>query len=156
MLTLIRANWRTVSTALLLATFAGTVGLCLYQHFAGSCCRAVTRRNADTATTDTGPIACRLDALTATERAREGELLHAQMGAVEEVRELPDGYAYRFAASDGLFRQTAERITLEHRCCPFLSFSLEWAGDSVPWLHVTGRDGAKEFLEATFGAARAG
>jgi hypothetical protein len=103
-----------------------------------------------TMTTDAAPIACRLNALTKEERHREGELLQEHLGAVRETRELPDGYAYRFDSNDGLFRRLAELVTLEHRCCPFLTFRLEWTGDGDPWLHVTGGPGAKEFVRSTF------
>lgn len=96
------------------------------------------------------PIACRLNALSKEERQREGELLQEHLAAVRQTKELPDGYAYRFESNDGLFRRLAELVTLEHRCCPFLTFRLEWAGQSEPWLHVTGGQGAKEFIASTF------
>src|SRR5204862_15580 len=38
--------------------------------------------------------ACCLDALSDADRAREHELLREHVRAVQEVRELPDGYAY--------------------------------------------------------------
>ncbi len=95
------------------------------------------------------PIACCLDALSKEERQREGALLEEHLAAVKETKELPDGYAYRFEADDGIFRRLAELVTLEHRCCPFLTFRLEWAGEGDPWLHVTGQ-GAKEFVASTF------
>lgn len=114
-----------------------------------------TQKNGDSAMkTDAVPIACRLSALTKEEREREADLLREHRGAVREVRELPDGYAYRFASNDGLFRRLAELVTLERRCCPFLTFELEWGGDADPWLRVTGGPAAKEFVYATFGPPR--
>jgi hypothetical protein len=37
-------------------------------------------------------------------------------------------------------------IVLEHRCCPFLKFTLELTDESEVWLSVTGPDGVKAFL----------
>lgn len=45
----------------------------------------------------------------------------------------------------------AELVALEHRCCPFRHFELEWArGKSEPWLHIRGGARAKEFVKDTF------
>lgn len=97
------------------------------------------------------PIACRLDVFTDAERSREGELLQEHLSSVLEVRELDDGYAFRYAADPAFFARMAELVTLEHRCCPFLNFNLKWAGtEESPWLHVTGSPAAKSFLWDAF------
>ena len=45
----------------------------------------------------------------------------------------------------------AELVGLEHRCCPFLDFRLEWRGqEETPWLLVTGSARAKAFVKGTF------
>lgn len=45
----------------------------------------------------------------------------------------------------------AELVALEHRCCPFLDFELEWArADSAPWLHIRGGARVKDFVLETF------
>lgn len=71
--------------------------------------------------------------------------------AARERRELPDGYAIAFAADPQLFRDLAEWITLERRCCPFLTLGLEWSADDVVWLRLTGGPGVKEFLATAGG-----
>src|SRR5262245_38186342 len=80
--------------------------------------------------TDTRPVAlvCRLDALDAADRARHAALRAQLDAAVEAVDELPDGYALRCRADAAVFTSTAEWITLERRCCPFLDFALAWSG----------------------------
>lgn len=97
------------------------------------------------------PIACRLGALTAADRAREHDLLDEHLRAVTEVRERADGYSFRYPDDAALFGRMSELVALEHRCCPFLNFSLEWPGaDGPPWLHVTGGERVKPFVRDTF------
>jgi hypothetical protein len=97
------------------------------------------------------PIACRLDVFTDSERVREAELLQEHLASVVEIQERPDGYSFRYPADPALFARMAELVSLEHRCCPFLDFHLEWAGaDASPWLHVTGSAAAKEFIGDAF------
>ena len=99
------------------------------------------------------PIACRLSALTPTQRTREGELLREHLASILETREREDGYSFRYPSDPALFPRLAELVTLEHRCCPFLDFRLEWAGaEESPWLHVLGGARAKAFVKDTFGA----
>lgn len=98
------------------------------------------------------PIACVLNALTPQERAREAALLGEHLASVRETRERDDGYSFRYPSDPALFQRMAELVTLEHRCCPFLDFRLEWAGEEeAPWLHVTGGARVKEFVAETFG-----
>lgn len=97
------------------------------------------------------PIACRLDALTAAERGREAELLREHLASVVETRERHDGYAFRYSSDPALFARMAELVSLEHRCCPFLDFGLEWAGtEDAPWLRITGGARVKSFVSRTF------
>lgn len=65
---------------------------------------------------------------------------------VQERRDLPDGYAFRFEpdAREGLARFVAN----ERRCCPFLSFTISAAGPSHVWLEIAGPTGTREFLAA--------
>lgn len=98
------------------------------------------------------PIACDLTAMTAEQRARR-QILARQMHAVtKEVRELPDGYAFRFSAEPELCLTLAEFMTFERLCCPFFTFILELEHEGGPmWLRLTGRDGVKQFLRAELG-----
>lgn len=97
------------------------------------------------------PIACVLEALTPDQRKREGTLLDEHLRAVEEVAEREDGYSFRYGPDVSLFARMAELVALEHRCCPFLDFQLEWRGaDRPPWLHVGGGARVKPFVRDTF------
>lgn len=99
------------------------------------------------------PIACVMNSLTPEERRREGELLELHLDSIRERRERPDGYSFRYSEDPALFSKIAELVSLEHRCCPFLDFQLQWAGaESAPWLHVTGGARVKPFVADTFGS----
>lgn len=87
------------------------------------------------------PFACVMTDLTPGEKALTFELLDKLKAAKREIPELSDGFAFRYAMSPELFRQIAEFITYEHRCCPFFDFNLtvEREGGDM-WLKLTGRE----------------
>jgi hypothetical protein len=94
------------------------------------------------------PIACRVSALDKAQRKRQQELLRLVRASAQATQDLSDGYAFRLAADPALFRQAAEWVTLERRCCPFLEFGLEWRKDDTVWIRLTGGPGVKDFLAA--------
>lgn len=101
---------------------------------------------------DDSVFACRLDALDAAERARHKALSVQLHDKVEEVKELADGYGFRYLADAGTILSVAEWVTLERRCCPFFNFALEIGGENESaWLRITGREGVKEFLRSELG-----
>jgi hypothetical protein len=98
------------------------------------------------------PIACNLNALNREQRRRHQSLTAQLRAAVRETRELPDGYSFRLPSDEATFQMTAEWITLERRCCPFLAFGLEAGRENGPiWLSLTGREGVKPFLKIELG-----
>ena len=96
------------------------------------------------------PIFCRPTVLTPDERELSKALRSELASATREVIELADGYAFLYPPRAALFQKAAEWISLERRCCPFLTFELAWgSGDDTPSrLSVTGPIGAKEFMAA--------
>ncbi len=96
------------------------------------------------------PIACDLTAIDAGARDHHISLTHRMLAAVQELRDLPDGYAMRLPSE--LLLTAAEYISRERLCCPFLRFNLEIEpeGDAL-WLSMTGRNGVKEFLQVELG-----
>jgi hypothetical protein len=58
---------------------------------------------------------------------RSEELAGGLFTPVEEVVELPESYAYRFAGADSPLESMLEFIAAERRCCPFLSFEIALA-----------------------------
>jgi hypothetical protein len=92
------------------------------------------------------PIACDLTAIPSEQRGRHEALATLMFGAVEQKRELADGYAYQLPVD--LWEQVAEWVMLERLCCPFLNFGLELRQDGEFWLTLSGSPGAKEILQA--------
>jgi hypothetical protein len=98
------------------------------------------------------PIACNLNALDKEQRRRHQSLTAQLRATVQETRELPDGYSLRLPSDEATIQRTAEWITLERRCCPFLAFGLEAGREGGPlWLSLTGREGVKPFLKIELG-----
>jgi hypothetical protein len=97
------------------------------------------------------PLACDLDAISAVDRPRYGELRRMLADAITSNRELPDGIAIQIAIEGMTLEHLAEWISFERKCCPFLEFRIDIAPKSGPvWLSLTGRAGVKEFLTQVF------
>ncbi|HYQ96344.1 MAG TPA: hypothetical protein VER38_04985 [Candidatus Eisenbacteria bacterium] len=99
---------------------------------------------------DASPLQCNLDALSPTERAHHAATLHKLGEKILERKELPDGYAYRFAWESDILEQFVEWIPLERACCPFLRFSIEVEPGNAVWLRLTGSAEVKEFIRFEF------
>jgi hypothetical protein len=96
------------------------------------------------------PIACDPTAIDAGHREVHLEAAgHLLRDGAMEVRELPDGYAFRYAAEQ--YPQVMEFIANERLCCPFFTFVVEVTPSQGPiWLRITGGDGVKAFMQAAF------
>jgi hypothetical protein len=94
------------------------------------------------------PLAGDLNAIPPEQRASHQALIERLMsGLALETRELIDGYAFRFMASDNL--EVAAYVANESFCCPFLAFEIEVGAErGLAWLRITGREGVKEFLRS--------
>src|ERR1700722_11583839 len=102
------------------------------------------------------PLACDLDAISASDRPRYNELRKMLAASAVAKRELPDGIAVQISTERMALAQLAEWIALERKCCPFFEFKIEVAPKSGPvWLSLTGRAGVKEFLAQAFGGGSA-
>ena len=104
---------------------------------------------------DTSPIACQRDAgaFDLEESERYKSLMEGMRSAIQEMKELPDGFAFRFPSDPHVIVDLAEWITLERRCCSFFKFALRVEPDDRPvWLSITGGEGVKEFLQTEISA----
>jgi hypothetical protein len=82
---------------------------------------------------------------------RSEELAGGLFTSVEEVVELPDGSAYRFAGDDSPLESMLEFIAAERRCCPFLSFEIAFEPHGGPlWLRMRGSPRVKAFIAEAF------
>ena len=101
--------------------------------------------------TKESPFACDMSALNEEERRRILALLERLKTGKQEVKELPDGYAFRYAMESETFREAAEFITYERLCCPFFDFELAAERENgAMWLRLRGREGVKDFIRTEF------
>ncbi|MBZ0290446.1 MAG: hypothetical protein K8I30_22665 [Anaerolineae bacterium] len=106
----------------------------------------------NTTPTDDLPIVCDPSGITAEQSKRWLEEIVPQVyKAVQEIRELPDGYAWRLPGETNILMLLAEDLSIERLCCPFLRYTLEIEpGRGDFWLSMTGGEGAKDFLRITY------
>src|SRR5689334_3270811 len=98
--------------------------------------------NHDQATrSDELPIAC---SLSAEERTQRGGVTRDLLGLAEEVRELADGYAFRFPGGEDWAVRLLDYVVFERRCCRFFTFALVFEpNQGAIWLHLRGPEGVK-------------
>lgn len=91
------------------------------------------------------PIACSLS--DSAFRARRNVVVPKIVPAIIETKELENGIAFTFPASDEWLLELAQFVIFERKCCPFLNFKLiiESNQPSI-WLELTGQMGTKEFI----------
>jgi len=95
-------------------------------------------------------IACNFSAIADDEREQHSRTAEAVFSAIDEVREVDDGYAFRLPAENAMITNAASFVARERLCCPFFHFSLEVTPNHGPvWLTLTGRDGVKAYVEDT-------
>lgn len=94
------------------------------------------------------PIQC-LPVLSAEELARRDVLTVELRKSVDHVVPIDDGYEVTF--SRPTLAELVEWISLERRCCPFLTFELVFLPDAGgELLRVVGGKGVREFLATAF------
>ena len=96
-------------------------------------------------------FACHIGAMTGEERKRWSVLLERLDAQKQEVREISDGFAFRFPADSATIKSVAEWITYERVCCPFFDFELKIERENAAiWLSLTGGEGVKDFIRSEF------
>ncbi len=105
----------------------------------------------DTTAINNLPIVCNPSALS-VEQSERWMIVGKQMyQAIQEVRELPNGFAFRLPSDPTMLMFVTEDLTIERLCCPFLYFTLEIGPEGTPlWLSFVGGEGVKEFLKISF------
>lgn len=98
------------------------------------------------------PFACDMTAIAADQRGAHIATIEELFRAVEEVRELPNGYAFHLSNEPQVILTAARFIALERLCCPFFGFALEIENEGgAVWFTLTGREGVKPFIMAEIG-----
>ncbi|PYS37591.1 MAG: hypothetical protein DMG14_20660 [Acidobacteria bacterium] len=98
------------------------------------------------------PIACTLSEPELRQRRKTIIDVFRKMRVT--VTELPDGYAYNFAATSEALTQVAQLVDMERQCCPFLKFNIVIEAGKAPMrLEVTGPEEAKKVIAQFFNFA---
>lgn len=85
-------------------------------------------------------------------RERKETVIASLKKQVLEKKELPNGYAFKFAGTDEIINELAEFVKSERSCCNFFTFDLSFSGDrKEAWLNLTGPEGAKEMISSELG-----
>jgi len=101
---------------------------------------------------DAPVFACNMMALTPNQRTQHIATSTHLFGTIQEVNELANGYAFRLPEAVDTLVETANFITYERLCCPFLGFTLVVEPhETGVWLQLTGAEGMKPFLQAELG-----
>jgi hypothetical protein len=111
--------------------------------------------SSDKVPTNEVPIACDPSAIAPDQQEYwVKEIVPKLYKAVQEIQELPDGYAFRLPNDSETLLLVAEDLNLERLCCPFIRYTLEIEPNKGPfWLRMTGGEGVKEFLWMAFETA---
>ena len=100
-------------------------------------------------------LACNMKAINSTERPRYDALTRKIKSAVRHQRELSEGYAWELDGKTVSIPEVAEWMTMERRCCPFITLQLEAVGNGTEYVvKLLGPDGVKAFLVSEFGIAK--
>ncbi len=104
------------------------------------------------ATTTASGLTCNINGIPPQERESYGRLVEALRHAIEERRELPDGYAFQIDTRRIDTSHLVAWVELERKCCPFFGFEVRWdRQNGAVWLHLTGPEGVKNFILDEFG-----
>ena len=100
------------------------------------------------------PLVCNMGVFTSAQREAHIRATTELIQAVQSVREVGNGYEFRFPNETDLISKIAEFISNERLCCPFLKFKLNVFSNHEPVsLSLTGPIGTQEFLRAEFDGA---
>ncbi len=92
-------------------------------------------------------FACNMYAIPHERRAEHEATTQRVFAAIQEVRELPMGYALRLPNESDALPNAAAFISNERLCCPFFHFELDIEPEQGPiWLRITGLSDVKPFL----------
>jgi len=91
---------------------------------------------------------CNVHGLTSAQRIEHKALMLKLKSSVRESRELEDGFAFRVDTAGLDLADLSRWVELERRCCPFFHFGIDVEANEGPtWLHLTGAQGVKAFIQ---------
>ena len=113
--------------------------------------RSIARNQQDKSSDTVGPFYCHTKALSKEEWAHKDKISAKMRNARVEIKELPDGYAFRYPPNGVPLVELADWVDTEARCCPFFDMAISVERDGGPvWLMLRGQDGVKQFIRSEF------
>ena len=95
---------------------------------------------------------CDMKAMNKVERERYNQLREKLEKAIDETKELEDGYAFRWQSGEVSLVELAEWVEKERKCCPFFDFEIAVEREGGPMrLALKGKGGVKAFIRMEFG-----
>jgi hypothetical protein len=97
------------------------------------------------------PFYCHTRSLSVEEWAHKIRISAKMRNARVEIKELADGYAFRYQPGGVSLVELADWVDSEARCCPFFDMAISVERDGGPvWLMLRGKDGVKQFIRSEF------
>lgn len=97
-------------------------------------------------------LACNVQAIAPHMRPVHAANTQQLLAAIQEVQELPTGYALRLPKEAEILQTVLAFLVFERLCCPFFHFTLEVHPEQGPiWFHITGVIDVKDVVQRTFG-----
>jgi len=108
-----------------------------------------------TNSTENPVLACDPNALTHDQQEYwVKEIVPKLYREVQEIQELPNGWAWRLPTTSEMLTLLTEDLNFERLCCPFVNYTVILEPNLGPiWLHMTGGEGVKEFLKIAYESA---
>lgn len=102
--------------------------------------------------TENPPLACVPNAVPTDQQEYWTKVIAPKLyGAVLEIQELPNGWAWRLPSTSEILQFVAQDLEVERLCCPFVNYTLVIEPNQGPfWLRMTGGEGVKEFLRIAY------
>jgi len=91
-------------------------------------------------------IACARLSFTPEEKQKYEALRAKIFSKLVKIEELEKGYEFLLEMESDLLHNLSDWLPLEHKCCPFLQFTLVLYKDDYIRLQLTGPEEIKEFI----------
>jgi hypothetical protein len=94
------------------------------------------------------PVACCHTVFTKEQRVEYKSIWEELETRRLGITEIEKGYQYQFPGDSETLRLVNEWVSLERKCCPFLTFSVSVSNEEEPiLLQLTGDEEAQTFLQ---------
>jgi hypothetical protein len=98
-----------------------------------------------------GSFYCNTKALSKEDWAHKNQISGKMRSARVEIKELADGYAFRYRPGGVSLVELADWVESEAKCCPFFDMAISVEHEGGPeWLMLRGKDGVKQFIRSEF------